>query len=94
MPLSLTTGTAKTNWPGMNGYYASIFYSYFASLGFELRVEDPTSKGRIDMKVRFNGRIYIFEFKVVEMEPEGRAMAQLKARGYADKYGSMVSRCI
>jgi hypothetical protein len=38
------------------------------------------------MTVRFGGRIYLFEFKVVEMEPEGGAMEQLKARGYADKY--------
>ena len=30
--------------------------------------------------------MYLFEFKVVEMAPEGAAMAQLKARRYADKY--------
>ena len=30
--------------------------------------------------------MYLFEFKVVEMAGEGAAMAQLKARGYADKY--------
>ena len=28
----------------------------------------------------------MFEFKVVELAPAGAAMAQLKARGYADKY--------
>jgi hypothetical protein len=49
-------------------------------------VEDSTSKGRIDMTVRFNGRIYLFEFKVVEMVPEGKALEQLKSKGYADKY--------
>jgi len=68
------------------GYYASIFYSYFASLGLDIRVEDPTSMGRIDMAVRFNGHIWLFEFKVVEMEPDGRALAQLQEKGYADKY--------
>ena len=38
------------------------------------------------MAVRFNGNVYLFEFKVVELEPEGAAMAQLKERRYADKY--------
>ena len=38
------------------------------------------------MTVRFNGRIYLFEFKVIEISPEGRALRQLQDRGYADKY--------
>ena len=68
------------------GYYASVFYSYFAALGLDITVEDSTSHGRLDMVVRFNGNVYLFEFKVVEMAGEGAAMAQLKARGYAEKY--------
>ena len=68
------------------GYYASVFYSYFAALGLDVTVEDSTSHGRLDMAVRFNGHVYLFEFKVVEMEPAGAAMAQLEAKGYADKY--------
>ena len=71
------------------GYYASVFYSYFAGLGFDIRVEDSTSHGRLDMAVRFAGRVYLFEFKVMEMEPEGAALAQLEARGYADKYRNL-----
>jgi hypothetical protein len=38
------------------------------------------------MAVRFNQQIYLFEFKVVELAPEGRALQQIKDRGYADKY--------
>ena len=68
------------------GYYASVFYSYFAALGFDITVEDSTSHGRLDMAVRFNANVYLFELKVVEMAGEGAAMAQLKARGYAEKY--------
>ena len=68
------------------GYYASVFYSYFAGLGLDVMVEDSTSHGRLDMAVRFNGHVYLFEFKVVEMAPEGAAMAQLNERRYADKY--------
>ena len=65
-----------------------MFYSYFAGLGLDITVEDSTSHGRLDMAVRFNGNVYLFEFKVVEMAPEGAAMAQLKRKRYADKYRS------
>ena len=68
------------------GYYASVFYSYFASIGLDIRLEDVTNRGRIDMTVLFNNHIYIIEFKVVETAPEGKAMAQLKDRNYAEKY--------
>ena len=68
------------------GYYASVFYSYFAALGLDITVEDSSSHGCLDMAVLFNGNVYLFEFKVVELAPEGAAMAQLKARRYADKY--------
>ena len=68
------------------GFYASVFYSYFAGLGLDVVVEDSSSHGRLDMALRFNDNVYLFEFKVVELAPEGAAMAQLKARGYADKY--------
>jgi hypothetical protein len=70
------------------GYYASVFYSYFAALGYDCRVEDATHHGRIDMAVLLPERIYLFEFKVVELLPEGHALAQLKHKGYADKYRS------
>ena len=68
------------------GYYASVFYSYFAALGLDIRVEDSSNHGRVDMSVIFGGHIYLFEFKVVEQEPEGRALQQIKDKGYADKH--------
>ena len=74
------------------GYYASVFYSCFAALGMEVTVEDSTSHGRLDMAVVFNDHVYLFEFKVVESTSEGAAaspataLAQLRERGYADKY--------
>ena len=68
------------------GYYASVFYSYFAATGFDVTVEDSSSRGRADMAVRFAGKVYLFEFKVVEQATGGAALAQLKERGYADKY--------
>ena len=71
------------------GYYASVFYSYFAGLGLNIAVEDSSSHGRLDMAVLFNGNVYLFEFKVVEMSSAGAAMAQLKERRYADKYRAL-----
>ena len=68
------------------GYWASVFYSHFAALGLDIRVEDSTNKGRIDMTVLAGGAVWVFEFKVVELVPQGKALAQIRDRGYADKY--------
>ncbi len=68
------------------GYYASVFYSYFAATGLDIVVEDSGSRGRVDMSVRAAGRVYLFEFKVVEQSGPGSALAQLQERGYADRY--------
>jgi hypothetical protein len=63
-----------------------VFYSHFAALGLDIRVEDSTNKGRIDMTVLAAGAVWVFEFKVVELVPQGKALAQIRDRGYADKY--------
>ena len=68
------------------GYYASVFYSYFAALGYGIAVEESSSHGRLDMAVRTGGHVYLFEFKVAEMSPPGSALAQLQERDYAAKY--------
>ncbi|WP_295887412.1 ATP-binding protein [uncultured Thiohalocapsa sp.] len=68
------------------GYYASVFYAYFASLGLDLTPEESSNAGRLDLALRFNGQVYLFEFKVVELAPEGRALAQIKDKGYAERY--------
>ncbi len=70
------------------GYYASVFYSYFAATGLDITVEDSSMRGRADMCVRTGGSVFLFEFKVVEQAGRGSAMAQLRAKGYADKYAS------
>lgn len=38
------------------------------------------------MTVKFQDRIYLFEFKAVDIAPEGRALQQLKDKRYADRY--------
>src|SRR5690554_3818188 len=68
------------------GHYASVFYSHFAALGLDITVEDASHHGRVDMTVAAFGHLYLFEFKVVEQLSEGKALEQIKTRGYADKY--------
>ena len=68
------------------GYYASVFYSYFAASGYDIVVEESSAAGRLDMAVRTGGHVYLFEFKVTEQAGEGAALAQLRERGYAAKY--------
>jgi hypothetical protein len=71
------------------GYYASVFYASFAALGLDIVPEDVSSQGRLDMAVKFNDQIYLFEFKVVEGETEGKALQQIREKGYAEKYRAL-----
>ncbi|MCX8069319.1 MAG: ATP-binding protein, partial [Thermodesulfovibrionales bacterium] len=72
------------------GYYGSVFYSYFASIGVEIRVEDATSKGRVDMVVIMSDKVLIFEFKVIKGEAEvGSAIRQIREKRYLEKYESL-----
>ena len=68
------------------GYYASIVYCYFSALGLDTIPEDTTNHGLIDLVVRFDGRVYVIEFKVVELTEKGNALKQIKAKGYHQKY--------
>ena len=43
---------------------------------------------RWDMAVRAGGRIWLFEFKVIEQSGEGSAMTQFVERRYAEKYAA------
>ena len=63
-----------------------MFYAWFRASLDDLAVEDATSRGRLDMAVRLEENVYLFEFKVAERSEEGAALAQLQARRYADKY--------
>ena len=77
---------SSNNIQSFEGFYASVFYSYFAALGLDVTVEDCTNHGRLDMTLKFNNQVYLFEFKVVELAPKGKALQQIKDKQYADKY--------
>ncbi len=67
-------------------YYAGLFFTYFAALNVRLATEESTNRGRLDMSAGLGGRVFVFEFKVIERAGEGAAMAQLRDRGYAERY--------
>ena len=71
---------------GFEGHYASVFYSHLAGLGLDLRVEDATNQGRIDLTLVQQEQVFLFEFKVVADAPEGHALRQIRDKGYAEKY--------
>jgi len=64
-------------------YYASVVYAYLASLGLQLIAEDTTSKGRVDMTVILDDKVYVIEFKV---DQPGKALEQIMEKGYHEKY--------
>ncbi len=69
------------------GYYASIFYCYFTALGLDVTAEQMTNKGRIDMAVRLGGRVFILEFKVVEIDGSANtALDQIRKMRYWERY--------
>ncbi len=69
------------------GYYASIFYAYFTATGLDVTAEDTTNKGRIDLTIKCGNKIYIIEFKVIEVDKtKGTALEQIKRKKYSEKY--------
>ncbi len=67
---------------GYEGFYASVLYAYFASLGVEIIAEDVSNKGRIDLTLKVEGITWLFEFKVTDKEP----LEQIKTMKYYEKY--------
>ena len=65
-----------------------FFYTYFASLGYDLIAEDITSQGRIDLTVRTKKAVWIFEFKVLSSDGRDtkKPMEQILKKDYSLKY--------
>lgn len=69
------------------GFYASIIYSYLASLGLDIVAEDVTNRNRIDLSIKLDDNIFIFEFKVVDKNSDiNSALKQIRDKNYAKKY--------
>ncbi|MCK9476383.1 MAG: ATP-binding protein [Candidatus Muirbacterium halophilum] len=64
------------------GYYISVFYAYIKSLGVDIKNEDPTNTGRIDIAIMLPDTIYIIEFKI----DGSNSLKQIKDKKYHEKY--------
>ena len=67
-------------------YFQNVLYVFFKLLGFYVEVERPTSDGRMDMIVKTDDYIYIFEFKLDKSADE--ALQQIEDKGYALPYAT------
>ena len=62
----------------------SILYALLTALDADIRLEEPTAKGRADIVLKMPKHIYVVELKVDDTADN--ALAQINTRGYADKY--------
>ena len=76
---------ANNNISLYEGFYASVVYAFLASLGVPLIGEDTTNRGRIDLTLNMEQKVYIIEFKM----GNGNALEQIKAKKYYEKYRNM-----
>ena len=63
-------------------YYQSVLYAVFRLLGLHAQAEVFCASGRIDMVVKTEHHLYIFEFKVTVQGTAQDAIEQIKAKGY------------
>jgi hypothetical protein len=64
--------------------YRNMLFLLFKVTGVEVRMEEPTSAGRIDMVVRTDKYVYVMEFKL--NQSADKAMRQITDKHYADSY--------
>jgi hypothetical protein len=62
-------------------FYAMVLYIYLAGAGIEVRVEEITNQGRIDIIAIVIDKVYIFELKL-----NGEAIEQIEEKKYYEKY--------
>jgi hypothetical protein len=68
--------------------YQAAIYGLIYSMGYNIIIEDNTSKGRIDLTILLNKSIvYIIEFKVIQnSKNKGQALKQILQKQYYKKY--------
>ncbi len=89
------TAYVKNNIADYEGFYLSVVYAYFYSLGIDIILEDASSKGRADMVIKFPANtVYILEFKVVEDDKSNtkKPLEQIREKRYFEKYLGVVSK--
>jgi hypothetical protein len=64
------------------GFYASVLYACFASIGVDIIAEDVSNKGRVDLTLKAGGRTFLFEFRVTDGDP----LEQIRKMKYYERY--------
>lgn len=64
-------------------YYHSLIYAILRCLNFEVASEVMTARGRIDMMLSFQNKVFVFEFKIDSSA--ANAIAQIKKNQYFEK---------
>lgn len=65
-------------------HYQSVLYTLLVSFGADVRAEQPTNRGRIDIVLKMPKTIYIIELKHDHSADE--AVSQIRDRGYAESF--------
>jgi len=76
----------KNNLASYEGYWASLVYCLFVALGIETRAEETGNRGQVDLVVQYQGRIWLLEFKLDAGQQGQGALAQIKTKGYHQRY--------
>lgn len=67
-------------------HYQAVMFTIFSMLGADVKVEEPTPDGRIDMVLKTDTTIYVFELKYNKSADV--AIQQIKQKDYAKIYAS------
>ena len=65
-------------------YYQTLFYAVFVLIGARTHAECWTNRGRVDAVVETPRGVFVFEFKL--NDTAAAALAQIKAKGYHEKW--------
>ena len=65
-------------------YYHALLYTLLTSFGADVRAEEASAKGSTDLTLLMPRGIYVIEIKYDHSAQE--AIAQIDAKGYAEKY--------
>jgi len=73
-------------------YFHTLFYLMVSASGVNAQSEVITSRGRIDLVIDLEDKIYIIEFKCGQSAEAG--LKQIKKKGYAEKYKKIGKKLI
>ncbi|MFQ5627362.1 MAG: AAA family ATPase [bacterium] len=73
-------------------FYHTVFYLMLSGSGVLVHTEVLTSKGRMDIAVEFNDKVYVVELKCNQSAAE--AIKQIRDKGYHEKYRQSDRRVI